>query len=209
MTNSLRLLTTLATFVIGSAAPIDTHDTTDETRPAVVTLGMTVAEQAAVKRDIALFVEAGLPLPPVTIRRHNSMAGCNGHEGLHRVDGEASVIDICTSSSGEWEERTILHELSHAWAFHYLTLEHREAFKQVRGWEHWLDYDVAEWKDNGSEQAAEIMVWGLSDHPVQVVKIGANTCADLHAGYVALTGLEPLHGYTDRCDAPTTHVRLS
>lgn len=209
MTNSLRLLTALATFLSGFAAPIDIPTANDQTRPPVETLGMTVAEQAAVTRDIALFAEAGLPLPPVTIRRHHSEVGCNGHEGLHRLDGEASVIDICTSSSGQWEERTILHELSHAWAFHYLTPEHREAFKQVRGWEHWLDYDNAEWRDNGSEQAAEIMVWALSDHPVQVIKVDAHTCADLHAGYVALTGLEPLHGFTELCVAPTTQVRVS
>jgi hypothetical protein len=207
MTNPLRLLTALATFLVGVTAPIDGSAANEETRSVVVTVDMTVDEQATVMRDIALFVEAGLQLPPVTIRRHRSLEGCNGHEGLHRVDGEASVIDICTQSIGQWEERTILHELSHAWAFHYLTPEHREEFKKVRGWEHWLDYDDAEWKENGAEQAAEIMVWALSDRPV--MKIDDTTCADLYAGYVALTGLEPLHGSTRPCAAPVTHVRFS
>ena len=124
------------------------------------------------------------------------------------MDGDASVIDICTSSSGQWEERIILHERSHAWSFHYLTPEHREAFKQVRDWEHWLDYDNAAWKEIGSEQAAEIMVWALSDHPVQMMKIGGDPCADLLAAYVALTGLEPLHGFTHRC-APHHARQLS
>lgn len=208
MTNTLRLLTTLVTFLTGLVAPIATPATDDQTFPAVVTVGFTVAEQDAVTRTVGLFAEAGLQLPPVSIRRHDDAAGCNGHEGLHRIDGDASVLDVCTASRGEWEQRTILHELTHAWAFHYLTPEHKEAFRQLRGWEHWLDYNQAEWKDNGTEQAAEIMVWALSDHAVQVMKIDDSSCADLHDGYVALTGLEPLHGYTDRCDSTTT-VRVS
>jgi hypothetical protein len=207
MTNTLRLMTAIATFVTGPLAPNQTSAFDHQPAPAVVTVGMTTDEQDAVARTVALFAEAGLQLPTLTIRRHHDMAGCNGHEGLHRIDGEASMIDICTTTSGESEQRTILHELSHAWAFHYLTPEHKEAFKQLRGWEHWLDYDSAEWEDNGAEQAAEIMVWALSDHPVQVIKIDGNTCAALHDGYSALTGLEPLHGYTDRCD-PTSHVRV-
>ena len=64
----------------------------------------------------------------------------------------------------------------------------------MRGWNSWLDDDQA-WE----EQAAEIIVWALSDQPVLVFKIDQNSCDELHDGYVALTGLDPLHGYTKFC----------
>lgn len=112
MTNTLRLLTTLATFLTGLVAPIATPATGDQTAATIVTVGFTVAEQDAVMRTVALFAEAGLQLPPVTIRRPDDAAGCNGHEGLHRIDGDGSVLDICTESRGEWQQRTILHELT-------------------------------------------------------------------------------------------------
>ncbi len=103
-----------------------------------------------------------------------------------------------TEDNVEWTGRTITHELGHAWSFHFLTAAHRDAFQQVRGWDHWLDSEN-EWEDSGAEQAAEIIVWAVSDHAVPVVKIDDNSCADLLAGYEALTGLAP-HGYTDLCD---------
>src|SRR5262249_3947277 len=151
---------------------------------------------------------AGLPLPPLTIRRHHhDFAPCNGNSGLHHMMGTESLIDICTAESGGQEARTILHELAHAWAFHFMTPEERQAFPDVRGWTYWLDYDKAVWSENGAEQAAEIIVWGLSDIPVPVLRIAHKTCADLRAGYVALTGLAPLHGLTNLCDEHTaSHV---
>ena len=203
MFDTLRLLTATATIF---TATLPFHDTaapaphSEAAVPTIVVTGMSANEESVATRVAGLFAEAGLELPPVEIRRHHDMAGCNGHEGLHRTSAERSVIDICTTESGDYEERTILHELGHAWSFHYLDPEHRRAFQELRGWEHWLGNDV-EWEDNGAEQAAEIIVWALSDHSVPVLRIDHNTCADLHAGYVALTGLEPLHGYTDRCES--------
>ena len=201
MTNALRIITAIAGLLTGAAPLRDAPATGQGSSPAVVLTGMTAAEQAGTMHVVELFAQAGLQLPPVVIRRHVDTVACNGHEGLHHTDGDRSVIDICTpGNSGAWEERTILHELSHAWAFHYMTPAQKQAFKVLRGWATWLDHDRAEWKDNGSEQAAEVMVWGLSDHPVQPTKIDDTTCAELHDGYVTLTGLEPLHGYTEMCD---------
>ena len=201
MFKTLRLVTAAVTVVTGTfpvhhtATPVADSETVV---PAIVMTGMSAGEETMTTRVASLFAEAGLELPPVEIRRHHDTAGCNGHEGLHRTSAERSVIDICTTESDDYEERTILHELGHAWSFHYLDPEHRRAFQELRGWEHWLGNDV-EWEDNGAEQAAEVIVWALSDHSVPVLRIDHDTCADLHAGYVALTGLEPLHGYTDRC----------
>jgi hypothetical protein len=199
MSNTFRLITAIATLLTAALAPHEAIASAIHAHPAVVLVGMSPAESDAAYRTVALFAEAGLELPPVTIRRHQDAAACNAHDGLHHTDGDRSVIDICTVETDDAETRVILHELTHAWGFHYLTPEHKAAFKRLRGWEYWLDYNHAEWKDNGAEQAAEIMVWALSDEPIQVNRIDQNSCAQLHDGYVALTGLEPLHGYTDRC----------
>ena len=203
MTNALRFLTAIATLFTGVLAPRNTADAGDQTPTSIEMIGMTTDEQAAAQRDVALFAQAGLPLPPVVIRRHHDTVACHGHEGLHHTDGSRSVIDICTKDSGVWEARVLLHELTHAWAFHFLTPENKAAFKNLRGWQYWLEYDHATWEENGAEQAAEIMVWALSDHAVPVMRIDHISCADLHAGYVALTGLEPLHGITTSCRSRT------
>ena len=200
MSNALRFITAIATIVSGLVVPNETVASGRPPTQPIEIVGMSADEVAATLRDVGLFAEAGLPLPAITITRHDDRVACNGHEGLHQTDGARSVIDICTESSGAWEARTVLHELAHAWAFHFMTKAHMDAFQKVRGWQHWLDYDHAAWGDNGTEQAAEIMVWALSDHPERVVQIDHRSCDELRAGYVALTGLQPLHGYTDYCD---------
>ena len=171
--------------------------------------GMTSAERRATDETLSLFAQAGLPLPLLEIRRHHDDDHCNGYEGLHRRVGGRSVIDVCTVSSGEHEQRMILHELGHAWSEHFLTDVRRQAFQAMRGWTYWLDYRLAEWQDNGAEQAAEIVAWALSDRPTPVIRIGANSCEDLHDGYVALTGREPLHGHTQRCGPSVTTANRS
>ena len=201
MFNAIRFLTAMISLLTAG-----THPTRHEAEPVAVITGMAAAEDQATQRSLALFGQAGLPLPPVEIRRHRDTAGCNGHEGLHRRFGDRSVIDICTTESGDYEQRTIIHELGHAWSFHYMTNAQRTAFQQLRGWSAWLNNDQV-WEDNGAEQAAEIIVWALSEDPTPVVKIDQNSCAELHDGYVALTGLEPLHGLTNLCNSVTTASR--
>ena len=200
MFNMLRLLTAIGTLVGGTAVPHGPAGTSASRRPAITTIGMSTSERDAVVRTAGLFAEAGLELPAVTIRRHPDRSSCGGHDGQHRAVGVRSEIDICTVDGPAWEERVILHELSHAWAAHFLTPAHKDAFRTLRGFDYWQDYERADWRYNGTEQAAEIMVWALSDHPVHVAQIDHDSCAELRAAYVALTGLAPLHGYTDRCD---------
>lgn len=147
-----------------------------------------------------LFDEAGLRLPAMRFVYHgDDRRPCSGWRGAHRhVDGR-STIDVCTSEAGNVAAALVLHETAHAWAAHDLSDDRKVDFQAVRGWEYWRDHEQAEWHENGSEQAAEIMVWGLIDRPVGIVTIKDHTCADLHAGYRALTGKPPLHGYEDHC----------
>ena len=207
MFNTLRILTTISALISGTVVPHDAAGTAGTLRPSIVTIGMAADERSAVARSAELFTEAGLELPAVTIRRHPNRAGCDGRDGLHRTVGARSEIDICTVDGLAWEERVILHELSHAWAAHFLTPARRDAFGQLRHFQYWQDYERADWRDNGTEQAAEIMVWALSDHPVHVAQIDHHSCPELRAAYVALTDLAPLHGYTDRCDEATPDRR--
>jgi hypothetical protein len=147
-----------------------------------------------------LFDQAELELPPLRFVYHgHDTRPCAERPGLHhRVDG-LNVIEICTETITNPTKGLILHETAHAWIDHHLTDERKAAFKELRGWTHWRDYDAAPWHENGTEQAAEIMVWGLIDRPLKMVRINGNSCDELDAGYRTLTGRPPLNGFRDAC----------
>ena len=149
---------------------------------------------------IDLFDRADLELPPLRFIYHDGeRTACRGRDGAHHeVDG-VSVIELCATDAVYAVQVMVLHETAHAWAEHSLTDERKDAFQELRGWEHWRDYEAAAWHENGTEQAAEIMVWGLIDRPIRMVRIYQNSCDELSAGYQTLTGSSPLHGYRDYC----------
>ncbi len=147
-----------------------------------------------------LFDQAQLELPPMRFVHHQGdREPCRGRDGLHRLVDGVSVIEVCATEATFPTQVMILHETAHAWVGHQLTDERKAEFKDLRGWEHWRDYEAAAWHDNGTEQAAEIMVWGLIDRPLRMVRIYDTTCADLEAGYSTLTSEPPLHGFRDYC----------
>ncbi len=167
---------------------------------------------STVERDASLDPPTCSPRPVSSCRRSSSAAISDRNElrwtrWPTSSRRQHSEIDICTVDSLAWEERVILHELSHAWAAHFLTPSHKDAFRTLRHFEYWQDYEHADWRFNGTEQAAEIMVWALSDHPVHVAQIDHASCPELRAAYIALTGLSPLHGYTARCNETSTDRR--
>ena len=45
----------------------------------------------------------------------------------------------------------ILHETAHAWTDHALTSQRKAAFRDLRRWEFWRNYDDADWHENGTE----------------------------------------------------------
>lgn len=147
------------------------------------------------------FEQAGLDLPSMRVVYHDGdRARCDGSLGLHQVAAEVDLVDVCSTAPLP-TQAIVLHEMAHAWAAHFLDSERRDAFQEVRGWEHWHDYEAAAWKDNGAEQAAEIMVWGLIDRPHNLHRLDRIGCAELETAYRALTGRAPLHGYRSTCDA--------
>ena len=147
-----------------------------------------------------LFDEAGLALPSLRYVFHgDTPEPCRNRPGFrHMVDG-LNVIEICSAEMSNATQGMILHETAHAFIDHTLTDERKAAFQELRGWTFWRNYEEAGWHENGTEQAAEIMVWGLIDRPLNMIRITQNSCDELDAGYRTLTGEAPLHGYRDAC----------
>jgi hypothetical protein len=167
---------------------------------AVEMVNMPAALADMAEWAVGLFDQAGLELPPVRFVHHGGdMDPCLGREGLHHsVDG-VNVVEICATEASWPTQVMILHETSHAWTDGQLTPQRKAAFQELRGWEHWRDYEAAGWHNNGTEQAAEIMVWGLIDRPIRIARINQAGCDDLEAGYLTLTGQAPLNGFRDLC----------
>lgn len=149
---------------------------------------------------VALFDEAGLDMPALRYVHHGGdPVPCGGRAGVHHVVDGVSVIELCEPKPSTATEVMILHETAHAWAEHSLTDADRDAFQRLRGFSHWRNYEAVAWHENGTEQAAEILVWGLIDRPIRMIRINDAECGQLDAGYRVLTGQSPLHGFQDHC----------
>ena len=186
-------------------APIEfvpNPDVLDESspEPPVEWVNMPADLKATTLWALALYEAAELELPRIRFEHHaDDNEACFGRIGSHLPDGDVSVINLCTTDIIGAVEVMIVHEIAHAWAEHSLEPEPKAAFKELRGWEHWRDYNAAPWHENGTEQAAEFLVWGLLDRPYSMVRIYHSGCDELEAGYETLTGSAPLHGYRDKC----------
>lgn len=202
-TSAMAAMAATAAIAFGAvalAAP-PTFDGAAPSSPEPVEFGAMPAEFVDMATwALGLFDEAGLALPPMSFDYHgDDTTPCSGWHGAHHsVDG-GSIIDICTSDPGPVTAALVLHEIAHAWASIDLSEQRKDDFQALRGWTDWSNHADVAWHDNGAEQAAEIMVWGLIDRPVGIVTISDHSCDDLDAGYRALTGQAPLHGFRDFC----------
>lgn len=204
----LRIVITATLFsAIGTgkiAAPasneIDIDSTLEATVPTLELVNMPAAFGDVAWWATDLFDRGGLELPPLRFIYHDGdRSQCRGRDGLHRAIDGVSVVELCVTDATFAAKVMVLHETAHAWADHALTDERKLAFQELRGWEHWRDYQAAQWHENGTEQAAEIIVWGLIDRPIGMIRIDQNSCDELAAGYQVLTGSAPLHGFRDHC----------
>ena len=193
-------IATLLSVTVEPQAATDAGGRNAVTPPAVELVDMPAEFAAAATWAMDLFDQAGFDLPLLRYVYHgDNSEPCAGRPGLHHPVEGRHVIEICTAEMSIPTEVMILHETAHAWIDRTLTDERRATFQQLRGWTYWRNYDAAAWHDNGTEQAAEIMVWGLIDRPLEMVRIDQNSCDELDAGYRALTGKAPLHGFRDEC----------
>lgn len=142
--------------------------------------------------------EAGLSLPDMRISFHADTEICEGARGGHLVEDGVSRVFICITEQGPTRDlqinRVLLHEFAHAWDHHSLTHAIRSEFmsyKDFPGWSFEVPYD-----ERASEDAAEIITWGLMDRPILFNSLeGVWSWKERLDGYRILTGAAPPHGY--------------
>lgn len=166
----------------------------------------TAAQQELIDGARDRFRRAGLVPPAVDIYFHPDLEACHGRVGLYYSASDS--LHMCRD-----DERTMLHELAHAWTDENLTAADQAAFAEFRGLEAWNDHDH-EWADRGTEHAAETIAWALMDDNMLVPTAGPAedgstrtvwrllTIDDsepdqLVAAYVFLTGHTPAYRLDD------------
>lgn len=127
------------------------------------------------------FESAALSVSAIEIHMHRTSEACGGHRGT--FNPTANRIDVCVA-----EPVVVLHEIAHAWAHENLTREQREAFVAVGGFESWNAPETA-WSERGSERAATVIAWGLSEQPHMVVTRDG-PLAQRNAQFHMLTGFD-------------------
>ena len=149
--------------------------------------------------------QAGLTIPATHVSFHPTRQPCLWYIGLHTTDAGKHRIDVCVPDQPS-RERTILHELAHAWARDNLAPDTRQAFLAMRGLETWHDSDT-DWEEQGTEHAAEIIAWGLNHQCRTPGHIGNYDPATLAAAFEFLTGTQPIcETDTDNSGTPNPNI---
>lgn len=135
------------------------------------------------------FAEAGLELPPLTLKLLGpNLADCGGSPGRAKLDHDPIEVRMCWNS-----EFILLHELAHVWEAHNVPTDKHEPFMDLRtGVRSWASLDVA-WSERGREHAANVIAWGLLEDPYPVSRTYPNDPDNLLAAYQFLTDTHPLH----------------
>jgi len=144
-----------------------------------------VAEDTApIDTAVQAFEDAGWPLTNLEIRVGGE-DGCGGHAGVHSVSKGHEVVEICTNAPF-----VLLHELGHVWSALYMDDERRQEWLQLRGLSSWSDADYYE---RGTEQAADIIAFGLLDTWHTPTSIAPNDRKSLIESFTWLFNMEPVH----------------
>ena len=169
------------------SASVDGVDVYNATREQVELVAWALDRYAAV----------GLAPPPVTHVTFPPTAACaEGFSGMSYHTDTNGHIDVCTSPTQLTArrdgrvplapQRTILHELGHLWTLAHVDATSRRAFLDSLGLEAWSGVD---WESSGSEQAAEILMWGIIDTRIEP-RVPNTTCDDRIDAFGILTGIE-------------------
>ena len=151
--------------------------------------GANAAEERAIDWSIRRYREAGLEgMPDLQVYLHRSHEDCNGGIGYYL----AGRIDLCTKASSEpYQRKFALHEMAHGWIETNVDGAILDRFMQVRGIATWNDRSF-DWKQRGTEQAAEIVTWGLGEGEIAPLLPQALDAPALARLYELLTGREPI-----------------
>jgi len=185
---------TIGAFALMTLATTSPTRATEETTPVRILDGVRLHEpnlQREEMLDWALkrYRAAGLQMPAVDVYFHGDSSGCGGYLG-YTQDGR---VDLCIRLAMEHQPlRIVLHELAHAWAEVELDDETRARFMRLRNLPGW-NVTADDWKDRGTEQAAEIIAWGLGDGTGTPQISGNLEPSALADGFLLLTGSQPLH----------------
>jgi hypothetical protein len=177
--------------------------------------GSTPALDGLVRWALERFPLAGLPPPQVTSVTFATATGsCEGVSGTITPSpgAEGSDVLLCLSEQqacvGDACEHyafagrvTALHEFGHAWDASWLTPRTRHRYLEETGSSAWFDGDLA-WSERGGERAAEVLMWGLLDREVPLVRLDRPPCEQLQHEFRLLTGVDPIS--TTCTDRPVT-----
>lgn len=151
--------------------------------------GADAAEEQAVDWALHRYRLAGLEdMPSLDVYLHRSHEACNEGIGLYH----AGRIDLCSEDSSEsYQRKFALHEMAHAWIESNVEPAILDRFMQVRGIATWNDRSD-DWKDRGTEQAAEIVTWGVGEGEIAPLLPETVDVRTLGGLYELLTGREPI-----------------
>jgi hypothetical protein len=161
-----------------------------EQRPLTIH-GATAAEERVIDWSIRRYREAGLDgMPNLDVYLHRSDTDCRGGIGYY-LSGR---IDLCTKDASEpYQRKFALHEMAHGWIEANVDAATLDRFMDDRGIVTWNDRSY-DWKQRGTEQAAEIVAWGLGEGeiaPLLPTPVADGQLAEL---YELLTGRAPING---------------
>lgn len=129
---------------------------------------------------------------------------CARNSGWAIDDGEEQRIVLCIHEDEICEDEdcdtlstlaraTLVHEMAHVWTNNNVDLVLRERFLALRGLEIWQSPNLP-WVEQGSEHAAEVIMWGVMEEPLDLFRLGIPSCGELEEAYLLLTGRPSLRG---------------
>ena len=155
-----------------------------------VSVELTPDEANLVRWATDRFALVGLDLPAVEMSFHGEREPCEGNQGIYQDDGRARVLvcipDYGTFASNLLRQRTLVHELAHAWEQANLDDAERQALLEILDADDWYGPE-ATWEERGAERFAETIVWGLYDQVRRPTLIDT-ACAEVHADFREITG---------------------
>ena len=179
---TVALCLVLAAGILGNQRP-------EAAQEPLVIHGANAAEERAIDWSIRRYREAGLDgMPDLEVYLHRSHEECHGGLGLYH----AGRIDLCTATSSEpYQRKFALHEMAHGWIETNVDGAVLDRFMDIRGIAAWNDRSY-DWKQRGTEQAAEIVTWGLGEGEISPLLPEAVDGPTLARLYELITGRDPI-----------------
>lgn len=153
-------------------------------------VALTQDEQDLVSWARHRFALVGLELPDVEVAFHDDKEPCRGQTGYFRGGRDHRLVDVCVKDLGTYashlqRQRTLVHELAHAWDHANLDSRRRAELLRTLDATDWYAPDQ-EWDERGVERFAETIVWGLYDQMRRPTLIDV-PCRELHVDFISIT----------------------